>query len=556
MGGGKPRVLTALFLLALLPMQVLADSEAWAEFDSTAKTLTFKYGTKPNSFPSGTTAFQLHIAGIPYWSSIAASIKKVVFDASFAEARPTTCYRWFYNMAELTEIEGIGTNLNTGQCTNMAFMFYNCKKLKKITFGDIFNTAAVTDMKYMFYNCTDLADLDLSVFNTARVNNMYCMFHNCKSLVSLDLSHFNTANVTTMGSMFYGCTNLETLNLSGFDTGLVNNMQTMFYECGKLTSLDLSGFNTAQVTKMNNMFQTCSLLSTVYVSDLFSTDAVTSSTGMFVGCSSLSGAVTYNQNMTGHSMANYKTGYFKTYYKVGDTVYGLCGENLIESDLTIEDGKDFFSHVPFTATSATYTRSMSSKWGTLCLPFSFSAADNTTCAFYGLTSVTDDMVEVTRLTGIVEAGTPLFVYCTAADGNVTVSSADAAVVKSPLGGATASESFLVGTFTEAEVPDGNYVLSKDRMWLTDDLKADDKGAATAVRTKGMRAYLTSLASNAVRASSIALSAGNGTTALETIDAIADGTAEFYDMQGRRTDGLQKGLNIVRAGGVVRKVMVR
>lgn len=66
-------------------------------------------------------------------------------------------------------------------------------------------------------------------------------------------------------------------------------MHSMFQNCESLTSLDLSSFNTAKVTNMNGMFELCSKLKTIYASSLFTTDAVSSSTNMFYGCTSLVG---------------------------------------------------------------------------------------------------------------------------------------------------------------------------------------------------------------------------------------------------------------------------
>ena len=53
-------VTMALFLL--LPGQVWGD-EAWVEYDSSNTTLTFKYGSKPDSFGEGVTAYALNEGG-------------------------------------------------------------------------------------------------------------------------------------------------------------------------------------------------------------------------------------------------------------------------------------------------------------------------------------------------------------------------------------------------------------------------------------------------------------------------------------------------------------
>ena len=161
--------------------------------------------------------------------------------------------------------------------------------LQSITGMSYLNTSEVTNMSLMFSNCTKLTSLDLSSFNTSQVTNMYCMFYNCSGLTSLDLSSFNTSQVINMTGMFYGCRGLTSLDLSSFNTSQVTNMYNMFYGCSGLTSLDLSSFNTSQVTKMESMFRYCNNLRTIFVGSGWNTAAVTSSTNMFNGCTSLVG---------------------------------------------------------------------------------------------------------------------------------------------------------------------------------------------------------------------------------------------------------------------------
>ena len=108
-------------------MAQTAQPEAYAVFDSSTGTLTFKYdGNKPNGayLMNTGTAF-------PGWMGNKEDIKKVVFDPSFAGARPTTCYCWFEGCQNLTDIEGI-SNLNTEDVTDMGWMFSNCEKLASL----------------------------------------------------------------------------------------------------------------------------------------------------------------------------------------------------------------------------------------------------------------------------------------------------------------------------------------------------------------------------------------------------------------------------------------
>ena len=313
-------------------------AESYAVFDEATNTLTFKHDTKK---PDG--AFALNEGeNLPGWykfddnnhSHNANIIKKVIFDASFANARPTSCYNWFYGCTDLTTIEGI-EYLNTENVTNMSWMFSECSALTTLDvsnfdtknvmemsymFGSCtklktldvssFNTQNVTDMNWMFSYCSVLTTLDLSNFDTKNVTDMNGMFSNCSALTTLDLSSFETQNVTDMSRMFKDCSALTTLDVSNFDTQNVTDMSRMFKGCRALTTLDLSSFETQNVTDMSRMFKSCSALTTIYASDKFVTTACEEDENMFAECANLVGAIPYDENKVGKEMANYTTGYF------------------------------------------------------------------------------------------------------------------------------------------------------------------------------------------------------------------------------------------------------
>ena len=260
------------------------QERGYAVFDSSTGTLTFQYGT-----PTGTLNTDYYNtdnigAGYPGWYGITTSIKKVVFDSSFANARPNSCHLWFANCTNLTVIDGI-EYLNTSDVTNMSDMFYKCSGLTSLDVTH-FNTEKVTTMQLMFWGCSGLTSLDVTHFNTANVTHMGSMFQTCRSLTSLDVSNFNTEKVTDMRWMFTGCSGLISLDLSKFNTEEVTNMECMFDGCSGLTSLDVSHFNTAKVTTMEAMFKGCSGLTSLVVSN-FNTENVTNMYEMFSGCSRL-----------------------------------------------------------------------------------------------------------------------------------------------------------------------------------------------------------------------------------------------------------------------------
>ena len=451
----------------------------YAEFDGGTGTLTFRHGlSKPEE------AYVLNLGeSEPGWLTHNKEIKEVVFDASFANARPTGCYKWFYKCTNLATIEGF-ENLNTENMTKMTYMFFLCRNLS-----------------------------------------------------SLDLTNFNTGNVTEMWGMFEGCEGL--------------------------TSLDLTSFNTANVTDMDAMFRGCSTLTTIYASEKFVTDQV-HGYDMFSGCTSLKG---YSNSMRDHNYANYKTGYFtKLVGKNGDEKIGATGETLTAENLALDDNKDFVAYEPFAAKAASYNRTMNAgtAWGTLCLPFAIAQSQETGCKFYSLTGIDNDndciTLESYEEGAEIPAGTPVLFKINEGVPELEISAQNADLVIKPVAG-TNKEVNLVGSFTKIGgkdnqgLTDTDYIIGKDKFWLVSELKKD--GNSKGVGIKPMRAYIHPTTASQARAAMLSIGKGDGTTVIDNLNAISnDANAEYYDANGRRTNGLQKGLNIVKRGSKTYKIMVK
>ena len=268
-------------LLMLLSIGVYAQSEKepYVVIDKDG-TATFYYN---KSKPEGALPIQSY--NDSNWTDdIKESIKKVVFNESFADFKPTSLRNLFFYFVYLTTIEDI-QYLNTSEVTDMAGLFSCCSSLKNLDLSS-FNTTKVTDMNNMFLWCQSLSNLNVSNFNTSNVTNMEGMFYECSSLTNLDVSSFNTENVITMKMMFQNCYHLVNLDLSGFNTSHVTNMMQMFDDCGCLTTIDLSSFNTSNVSSMRGMFLGCRSLSSLDLSK-FNTSHVTNMYGMFLGCKSM-----------------------------------------------------------------------------------------------------------------------------------------------------------------------------------------------------------------------------------------------------------------------------
>ena len=454
---------------------------AYAEFNNATGTLTFSRGL---SKPAG--AYDLNVGNnTPEWSTQKEDINKVVFDASFANARPTSCYKWFDMCTSLTEIEGI--------------------------------------------------------------------------------ENLNTEKVTNMGSMFSGCHVLNPLDVSNFDTQNVEDMSCMFSNCEGLNSLDLSKFDTQKVTNMNSMFWNSSALTTIYVSDKFVTTKVSSGSEMFKDCTSLKGAIDkYEDSKTDKTYANYKTGYFtKLVGKNGEEMIGAAGETLAAENLILEDGKDFVAYEPFAAKDASYCRDIpkGSTWGTLCLPFEVSLANQNFRAFKLLSA--DDVAETVELEEIetsIAAGTPVIIKMNEGANSLSISEADKAIAKDVQASETANGNYqLQGIYTQKvfdKDADNNCYIVKGNK-LMNPAKLLENSSTTQVGSKPFRAYMVgNTTASAAGARMFSIAIGGGTTAIDSLNTIADDKAVYYDLQGKRLNAPQKGINIVKRGGKTMKVIIK
>ena len=472
-------------------------------------TLTFFLTSKETL---GENEYELNSGkNLPGWMKHTFDITKVVFDTSFANARPTSCYKWFYWCDKLKQVEGI-KNLNTKE---------------------------VTDMVDMFCDCQSLSSLDVSGFNTGKVTDMSGMFFECISLKLLDVAKFNTANVKSMSKMFYSCHNLDLLNVTNFNTANVTNMQGMFYSCFALT--------------------------TIYASDNFVTGKVTDGSNMFSNCINLKGFIDYknNSDKTDHIFANYKTGYFsKLVGKNGDEKIGAAGEPLATDNLVLDDDKDFVAYEPFAAKAASYSRTVEgTTWATLCLPFEVSLQNQNFRAFKLLSADEGtETVELEEIEGSIAAGTPVIIKMKDGATKLSISEADKEIANEVKTAETADANYkLQGLYTQkmfSKDTDNNcYIVKGDK--LMNPAKLLDKTTTEHVGSKPFRAYMVDNSSApAAGARMFSISVGGSTTAIEQLETTADSKAEYYDLQGRRLQDLQKGVNIVKRGGKTMKVIIK
>ena len=444
-----------LFMLLLLPAGMVAQKAASsskyiATYESSTQTLTFK------KFVGET--LPKNSAWVEDKQTVAAintklgngTIVHIVFDKSFSTYTPTSLSSFFENLTKLETITGL-EYLNTEKVTNMRYMFYNCSSLTTIYASSKFVTPQVSRSLNMFYNCKKLkgeeewkkgkatdktyaktaggyfrdkaydnrpwvkyADGTLTFrcgykktlgeneyeLNSGENWPKWFTYASKISKVVFEAS-FANARPTNCYAWFVNFKNLTQIEgIENLNTENVTSMRDMFNGCSSLTSLDLTNFNTAKVTDMKLLFANCSALESLDLS-MFNTENVTSMPSMFNGTA---------------------------------------------ASLALDDDKDFVAYEPFTATTATYSRTMNTgtTWATLCLPFEVSLDNQNFRAFKLLSA--DDVAETVELEEIetsIAAGTPVIIKMKDGANSLSISEADKAIAKD---------------VQASEIANGNYQL--------------------------------------------------------------------------------------------------
>ena len=525
------------------------EAESYAVFDEATNTLTFKHDTNK---PAG--AFALNEGkNAPGWyksnddGSNANIIKKVVFDASFANARPTNCHLWFYGCKNLTTIEGI----------------------------EYLNTENVTSMSLMFSGCSALTTLNLSNFDTQSVTNMTGMFSDCRALTTLDVSNFNTQNVT--------------------------DMSFMFFNCSAITTLEIAKFDTKNVTDMSFMFCSDPALTTIYASDKFVTTACEEAENMFAECVNLVGAVPYDENKLGKEMANYTTGYFTDIASKVAESYAVFNEATNTLTFKHDTNKPYGAFALNEGDNApgwykpNNDGSNANIIKKVVFDASFANARPTSCYkwFYDCTNLTTiEGIEYLNTENVTNMGW-MFSNCEALTildvsnfdtKNVTnmrcmfsicfalttldVSNFDTQNVtnmSNMFSDCSALTTLDLSNFDTKNVTDMSWMFSFDTALIT--IYASDKFVTTAceegqnmfkdcTNLVGAVPYDENKRGKEMANCTTGYFTDKAATGIDAPTVSDDTAAEYYDLQGRRLNAPQKGVNIVKRGKKTTKMLVK
>jgi len=209
--------------------------------------------------------------------------------------------------------------------------------------------------------------------------------------------------------------------------------------------------------------------------------------------------------------------------------------------LEITDKKPLADLTGVTATDATYTRSMTNKFGTICLPYAVTSTESV--KYYTIDNLDGDVLTLKEET-VLAAGTPAIVEKVSGE-SITAEGSGALVAA----GAPTGNLELIGTFEEKTVLAADYA-GKNIYAIQNNQFVQGLNSIT---VPAFRAYFTADAS---AEANLRLAFGDEATAIDSLTGEKSIKA-IYSVSGASQASLQKGMNIVEfTDGSVKKVMVK
>lgn len=201
-----------------------------------------------------------------------------------------------------------------------------------------------------------------------------------------------------------------------------------------------------------------------------------------------------------------------------------------------------------------YTRTMSDKWGTLVLPFAIEPTGKEPYRIYTIEAINESELVLSSISGEVAAGTPCVVQRIGKQKELCFK-ADRARLNVTPGAIDIADMTLNGTFWTKELDEG-FIIAKDRFWSVADLK-NSSSTVKGVKVGPFRAWLSGTSASGT--TQFAMRIKDTTTGIDAsaIDVLNAADAEYYDLNGKRIESLQRGVNIVRLkSGQTKKIIIR
>ena len=419
--------------------------------------------------------------------------------------------------------------------------FFGCKGFKDLTLSKALSVIP----EEAFKNCSSLTG-DLVIPNSVKeIGNSafdYCTGFNG----TLTLSN----KLETIGRAAF-------LKCSGFKGSLIlpNSLTTIgelaFQECEGFTELTLP--NALSVIPIQTFYGCKSLSGNLVI------PASVKEIGKlaFYSCTALNGDSENPSQITlPESLEKIHDSVFLSCNRIKTIKYQSLPEGISKSigaqkTVSLSDDSYISDKASGTVNEISYTRKMSSDWGTLVLPYPLTLTGNEPYRLYSIDNMTGEELVLKQLEGVVAAGTPCVVKRNGSEAELTFGN-NKAKLNMAINDQLMDGMNFSGTYWTKDVTNG-YIIAKDCFWNVEKLKG--VGSVTAVKVRPFRAWLDGTSANAP--AQLSMRIDGSTTGINAIDALNDAEAEYYDLSGKRLDEPQKGVNIVRMkSGKTKKIIIK
>ena len=422
--------------------------------------------------------------------------------------------------------------------------FFGCKGFKDLTLSKALSVIP----EEAFKNCSSLTG-DLVIPNSVKeIGNSafdYCTGFNG----TLTLSN----KLETIGRAAF-------LKCSGFKGSLIlpNSLTTIgelaFQECEGFTELTLP--NALSVIPIQTFYGCKSLSGNLVI------PASVKEIGKlaFYSCTALNGDSENPSQITlPESLEKIHDSVFLSCNRIKTIKYQSLPEGISKSigaqkTVSLSDDSYISDKASGTVNAISYTRVMTSNWGTLVLPYPLKLTGNELYRLYSIDNMTGEELVLKQLEGVVAAGTPCVVKRNGSEAELTFGN-NKAKLNMAINDQLMDGMNFSGTYWTKDVTNG-YIIAKDCFWSVAELNKSD--LVKGVKVKPFRAWLDGTSPNGASQLSICVSdTATGIGAAGTIGALNDTATEYYDLSGKRLDEPQKGVNIVRMkSGKTMKIIIK
>lgn len=233
----------------------------------------------------------------------------------------------------------------------------------------------------------------------------------------------------------------------------------------------------------------------------------------------------------------------------------------IPQSISILDSEPYqYPSTGFTAYSASYSRTMSNQWGTIVLPFDVEQDDEKPYDLYLIEDkdMAEGIINLRKVNGTLEAGTPAIIRKNANETGVTLEGKKTVVGENEVvlgikANQIKSTSYMRGTFegvTTNPTNDYIYFIANNKFWSSVNGETNES-----VYLAPYRAWIVGSSTSGARSLDINID-NEEITAIDVINSMTEGTAEYFDINGTKILEPKQGLNIVKTGKGTKKLYIK